>query len=405
MTLAPAGAFADALVPGNLLVSTDNVVYETTPDGQNVQTFPTQYPGGYPSTEYARDIAVDDDGIVHVYNGTFSPYMSSYDPAAAIPTWTHQMHSNWNTANNLSYGGIDVDLSQVFVTDGLSDGNGVVVFNTDGGVAFRFADGTDAIDLTIGLDGLLYVLSPGGSPGGRTVDVYDPRTYSFIRSIDLTAIFGWTEHRSIAVDFNGDLFIADLDGEISHVSAAGQLVQIISPPCDWIGFEIACSFTDIDISESGQLALGSRFGEIVVTDVNFSSVSKFQIGDRSAFVEFVPQPPGPTKVEMDIRPGRYPNKVNLRRMKNVWIAILTSESFDATTVDPASVRLGPADAGINRNPRVVDVDGDGDNDLKLRFKVSEIGISCGDTELSLSASTFDGTEIVATDSIVTTGCN
>ena len=285
VTLAPAGAFADAVVPDNLLISTENVIYETTSDGQVVQTFLTQYPGGsYPSTEYARDIAVDDDGIVHVYNGTFSPYMSSLDPRAAVPTWTHQTYPNWNTANNLSYGGIDADLNQVFVTDGLSDGDGVVVFNTDGGPAFRFAAGTQAIDLTVGLDGLLYVLSPGGSPGGRTVDVYDPKTYSFVRSIDLTAIFGWTEHRSIAVDSNGDVFIADLDGEISHVTAAGELVQVISPPCDWIGREISCSFIDIDISESGQLALGSRFGEIIITDVNFSSVSKFQIGDRSAFV-------------------------------------------------------------------------------------------------------------------------
>ena len=54
---------------------------------------------------------------------------------------------------------------------------------------------------------------------------------------------------------------------------------------------------------------------------------------------------------------------------------------------------------------MVDIDGDGDYDLRLRFKVSKIGIACGDTELSLSGSTFDGTEIVGTDSIVTTGCN
>lgn len=178
----------------------------------------------------------------------------------------------------------------------------------------------------------------------------------------------------------------------------------VNPPCDWIGFEIACSFYDIAISETGRLALGNRFGEIVITDVNFSSVSKFQIGDSGAFVEFVPNPQ-PTVVEMDIRPGRYPNNINVSRKKNLWIAILTSEDFDATTVDSTSVRLGPNGAGINRTPRVVDTDGDGDNGLKLRFGVSEIGISCGDTELSLSASTFDGTQIVATDSIVTTGCN
>lgn len=404
ISLTPAELLADAVVPGNLLVSTDNVIYETALDGQIVQAFPTQYPGGnYPATEYARDIAVDEDGIVHVYNGTFSPYLSSRDTAAAIPTWTHQTYPNWNTANNISYGGIDVDLNQVFVTDGLTD-KGVIAFNTDTGQAFRFAAGTDAIDLTVGLDGLLYVLSPGGSPGGRVIDVYDPETYSYVRGIDLAAIFGWTEHRSVAVNFNGDLFIADWDGEVHHVSAAGELIQTTVPFCDWIGFDIPCSFTDIDISESGQLALGSRVGEIIVTDTSFSTVTKFQVSERSAFVEFVPNPQ-PMAVEMDIRPGRYPNKINLRRKKNLWIAILTNEDFDATTIDPASVRLGPAGAGINRNPKVVDTDGDGDTDLKLRFKVSEIGISCGDTELSLSASTFDGAEIVATDSIVTTGCN
>lgn len=402
LAVAPAIAVAQAPTPGNLLVITDNRVHETTPDGQTVRTIPTEYPGGYPGTEYARDAAVSADGVIHVYNGTFSPYMSSRDTTGS---WTHQTHPNWNTANNGSYGGIDVDQNQVFVTDGLSDGNGVVAFNTDSGVSFRFAEGVDTIDLTVGLNGLLYVLSPGGSPGGRTIDVYDPETYALVDSIDLTAIFGWTEHRSIAVDANGDIFIADWDGEVHHVSAAGALVQTISPPCDWIGFEIACSFNDIDISESGQLALGSRFGEVVVTDVGFSSVSKFQIGNRGAFVEFVPEPPGPTSVEINIRPNRDPNNINLARRRNLWVAVLTTEEFDATSVDSTSVRLGPAEATINRSPRVSDADGDGDNDLRLRFAVSDIGISCGDTELILTGTTFDGTEIVGIDSIVTTGCN
>jgi hypothetical protein len=405
MALTPAIVLADAFVPGNLLLSTDNTIYETTQSGQIVQTIPTEYPeGSYPSTEHARDLAIDDEGIVHLYNGTFSPYMSSYDPAAALPVWTHQSYPNWDTGNNGTYGGIDVDLNQVFVTDGLTE-SGVVVFNTDSEVAFRFVDGTNPIDLTIGLDGLLYVLSPSGSPSGRTVDVYDPRTYSFIRSIDLTAIFGLTGHRSIAVNYNGDMYIADWDGEIHHVSATGELLQTISPTCDWIGSEIHCAFFDIDISETGQLALGSRFGEVIVTDVDFSSVSKFQIGTSGTFVEFVPQSTGPAVVEIDIRPSWYPNTINLSSLNNLWVSIISNEDFDATSVDYDSVRLGPAGASINRNPKVEDTDGDGDYDLKLRFRVSEIGISCGDTELTLSGTTIDGTNIIGTDSIVTTHCN
>jgi hypothetical protein len=403
--LAPAGALADAHTPGNLLISTENVIYETTLDGTVVGAYATQYPGGnYPATEYARDLVVDDDGIVHLYNGTFSPYLSSRDPAAGLPTWTHQTYPDWKTVNNGTYGGIDVYKNQVFVTDMLAS-NGVVAFDMDSNVAVRFADGTDAIDLTVGLDGLLYVLSPGGSPGGRTVDVYDPETYALIRSIDLTAIFGWNAHRAIAVNTNGHIYVADWDGEIHHIDAAGTLIQTIAPPCDWIGRDIQCSFYDINISESGQLALGSRIGEIVITDVNFASVSKFQIGDRGAFVEFVPQPVGPTLVEIDVRPAKDPNKINLRRKKNLWVAILATEDFDPMTVDPSTVGIGANSAGINRSPRTSDVDGDGDIDLRLRFKVSDIGINCGDDELTLSGLTYDGTEIVGTDSIVTTGCD
>jgi hypothetical protein len=139
--------------------------------------------------------------------------------------------------------------------------------------------------------------------------------------------------------------------------------------------------------------------------VDFAAVSKFQIGDRGAFVEFVPHPAGPTIVEINVRPSRDPNKINLSRKKNLWVAILATEDFDPLTVDPASVGLGANGAGINRNPKMSDVDGDGDIDLRLRFKVSDIGIVCGDSELTLTGLTYDGTEIIGTDAIVTTGCN
>jgi hypothetical protein len=332
--------------------------------------------------------------------------MSTYDPVSG--TWTHVDTVDWDTANNTSYGGVDVAGNKVYVTDMRTTDaeNGVVEFDTSTGAVSRFAAGTDAIDLTIGLDGLLYVLSPGGSPEGRIIDVYDPATYTFIRTIQLTPLFGWNGHRSVAVDHNGDVFIADWDGEIHHVTAAGDLVQTIAPPCDLNGREIFCSFNDIDISPSGQLVLGSRFGEIFVTDTSFSTVSRFEVGTRSAFVEFVPEPPAPTEVDMDVRPGRDPNKINLSRKVNVWIAILSNEGFDATTeVDAYSVRLGAAGAAINRSPRYSDVDGDGDRDLRLRFTVAEIGIVCGDTELSMTGMLVDGTEIVASDAIITRGCN
>ncbi|MHC4800010.1 MAG: hypothetical protein ACYTF1_25515, partial [Planctomycetota bacterium] len=104
---------AAALTYGNLLISTDNVVYEYTTAGQQIQSFPVPYYG----TDYqqARDIAVGQDGKVYVYNGTFDPHLSVLDPTAA--TWEHYTVDGWSTANNGTYGGIAAKGNDIFVTD------------------------------------------------------------------------------------------------------------------------------------------------------------------------------------------------------------------------------------------------------------------------------------------------
>lgn len=284
---------------GSLVVSASNNIFEYNRSGELIQNFDIVYPGGYTVTEYARDIAVDTNGYLHVYNGTFDPYLSTYRPDT--DSWSHTGYSGLDTNNNVSYGGIDVYSpasmpeystpfggSTVFMTDMNAPDQGIVAFN-DMGIT-RFAENISPIDLTVGLDGLLYALSPGGSPGGRNVHIYDPETYSLVNSIDLTSIFGWTEHRSIAVSRSGDLFIADWDGEVHHVSHDGILLDTINPVCDWAGYATSCDFVDIDISMDGAIALGSRFGEVFLTDTSFSSISSFDVVNSSVFVEFAPSP-------------------------------------------------------------------------------------------------------------------
>ena len=67
--------------------------------------------------------------------------------------------------------------------------------------------------------------------------------------------------------------------------------------------------------------------------------------------------------------------------------------------------FGPSGA-VNgqRSIGIEDVDGDGDLDLVLHFLTQETGIACGDTEASLSGTTFDGSAIQGSDSIKTVGC-
>lgn len=101
-----------------------------------------------------------------------------------------------------------------------------------------------------------------------------------------------------------------------------------------------------------------------------------------------------------------PNSVNPNRNKGlISVAILTTETFDAQEVDPATVRFGPDEARIaHSSSHLEDVDGDTDTDLLLHFRTQETGIQCGDTEATLSGFTFDGTEIQGSNSIKTVGC-
>ncbi len=113
------------------------------------------------------------------------------------------------------------------------------------------------------------------------------------------------------------------------------------------------------------------------------------------------------QVEVDIKPGTDPNSINLKSKGVITVAILTTEDFDATTIDPLSVEFGPdgAEAAHGDGHNIVDADDDGDLDLVLHFLTQETGIECGDTEAGLTGETFDGQAIEGFDSINIVKCN
>jgi hypothetical protein len=115
--------------------------------------------------------------------------------------------------------------------------------------------------------------------------------------------------------------------------------------------------------------------------------------------------PKSTKISIDIKPGETPNSINLKSQGVIPVAILTTDTFDATTVNAATIRFGKTgtEAAIVRSA-LEDVDGDGDTDLRLDFTTQATGIQCGDTSASLTGETADGQPIQGSDAIVTTGC-
>ncbi len=111
---------------------------------------------------------------------------------------------------------------------------------------------------------------------------------------------------------------------------------------------------------------------------------------------------GPPHVLSDI----LPNAINPMSRGVIPVVIFTTPDFDATDVDPLSVRFGPA-AAIETHGRghYEDVDDDGDTDLVLHFSTRASGIVCGDTEADLSGETFAGEPIEGSDTFVTVGCS
>ena len=110
-------------------------------------------------------------------------------------------------------------------------------------------------------------------------------------------------------------------------------------------------------------------------------------------------------VEIDIKPKSFPNIIKVDRRANIPVAIRTTPSFDATTVDPLAVEFGPSGAReTHSRGHPEDVDGDGDTDLVLHFPTPATGIRCGDTSATLRGKTFDGRDIQGSDSILTRGC-
>ena len=108
------------------------------------------------------------------------------------------------------------------------------------------------------------------------------------------------------------------------------------------------------------------------------------------------------EVEIDIKPGSYPNSINPNAGGVIPVAILTTDIFDASTVDPQTVELEGAGARSKgksgRYGSMEDVDGDGDLDLVVQIE-NDIDWDTDATEATLTGETYDGIHIQGTDTV------
>ncbi len=139
--------------------------------------------------------------------------------------------------------------------------------------------------------------------------------------------------------------------------------------------------------------------EITLTATDGDGITGTDTVTIQVFRVAPPPPPPVIEVDVEVKPGSDPAPVNTTSNGVTPVAILTTDDFDATSVDPATVCFGDDCTEKHGTGHLEDVDGDGDTDLVMHFETQQTGIEPGDTEVCLTGETFDGDDIEGCDEI------
>jgi hypothetical protein len=121
---------------------------------------------------------------------------------------------------------------------------------------------------------------------------------------------------------------------------------------------------------------------------------------------------GDLVVQIDIVPWNVTNEIDLSTNDPIQVVVETTETsageavnFDATQVNPASLRFGPGEALISATPWPIDIDNDEDTDVAFSFLTADSGIACGDQDATLTGATYSGTNFSGTAAVTPINCD
>jgi hypothetical protein len=312
--------------------------------------------------------------------------------------------------------------SWVFVMDGppASVGrNNVSMFETHNGTFYWGRDFTTTLYYTVG--GVWNAIeTPRALSAGSAVDrgtgriyirtvgelgffAFEPASATFPQICDVGG--GVSEDSRVGAFFDGEFFSRDFAG-------AYQAIDVSTCAVSDTGVAPASVHSATDEDEVGNIYSNGWEDETIFEVFNVPTNTLTRLADAPEIPEnahstlvAVRTISAVISVTLDIKPRSFPNSINPKSNGVIPVAILTTDTFDATTVDPLSVRFGPKEAKEAHNKgHLEDVNKDNRLDLVLHFSTKATGIQCGDTSASLTGETFDGDPIEGTDSIKTVGC-
>lgn len=208
----------------------------------------------------------------------------------------------------------------------------------------------------------------------------------------------------LAVDSNGDIFVSHKDSsDITRWAPTAPNTPKSAPTPPYPGFWVhipapAIFFFEFDAADNFYVPTCTTNCPGGVSDGKVYKVTPSRVvtalTDSNAELFTVPHGVGaavcPRRIRaaIDIKPRSFPNPINIKSNGVIPVAILSSPSFDATSIDQntANIRFGPKavlSGGGGASPVrpcvPEDANDDGRLDLVCHFRQKDAGFTLGDT--------------------------
>jgi hypothetical protein len=193
----------------------------------------------------------------------------------------------------------------------------------------------------------------------------------------------YTGHYSMRV------YLLNPDGSLNYAIYTYQFGKWAAPE-----FDLPVSLCDPDC---GSWAIG------IQSRINFTGADPLGGGLVNRSQYYFRYDACHINVDIDIKPGSYPNCFNNDGKGAIPVAILSSVDFDATQVNPDTIALDGQGMRVvgrdNTQAHIEDVNGDGLNDLMVQIADVDGTYVAGNSIAVLTAETVGGESIKGTDSV------
>ncbi len=179
------------------------------------------------------------------------------------------------------------------------------------------------------------------------------------------------------------------------------------PSNNFVEFESGMDQNDPDATKTAAITVGPGVS-VVIAGSDCSFGDNFTFHRRLEWEAFVEE--HAIEVEIDIKPGSDPNCFNNNGNGVIPVAILSTDDFDANTVDPSTVTLeGLAVKAVGKGSKLLasveDVNNDGLDDLVAKIEDVDGTFTAGSGTAQLTGNLFEahgGTQVQGEDFICVT---